>query len=307
MLAPVPTRPAADRADPCGRLLPILAGVLILKVTAGIVANYAGYFPPDFRVDFLRGRGPYFFGPYRWAFYAHILAGPATLVLGLILLAASARRRFPAAHRVLGRAQVLLVVLVVAPSGLALATRAAAGPVAGVGLGLLALLTAASAVAGFWAALRGRPAAHRRWMARCYLLLASAVVLRLTVGLATVVGFTPPWLDPLATWMSWLVPLAIFEGLGRVGRSPLGVGSAGARDQGRLADRRQRRGGLEELDGAVEAGDVPAPVVRVPGLEVDPPQPGGVGVERGHPGDGVGRVGFDHGERRRRVARDLGA
>jgi Predicted membrane protein (DUF2306) len=56
-----------------------------------------------------------------------------------------------------------------------------------------------------------RFADHRRWMWRCYLLLCSAVVLRLIGGLATVTGVTAPWLDPVANWMSWLTPLAAFE------------------------------------------------------------------------------------------------
>jgi hypothetical protein len=30
-------------------------------------------------------------------------------------------------------------------------------------------------------------------------------------GLATVTGATATWVDPLATWMSWLVPLTAFE------------------------------------------------------------------------------------------------
>jgi hypothetical protein len=48
-------------------------------------------------------------------------------------------------------------------------------------------------------------------MWRCYLLLCSAVVLRLIGGLATVTGVAAPWFDPLAIWLSWLVPLAAFE------------------------------------------------------------------------------------------------
>lgn len=52
---------------------------------------------------------------------------------------------------------------------------------------------------------------HRRWMWRCYLLLCSAVVLRVLGGLGTVVGPVGPWYDPLATWLSWLAPLAVFE------------------------------------------------------------------------------------------------
>jgi hypothetical protein len=200
-----------DRTKPLGRLFSALAAGIILKVTVGVVRSYASYFPPDFRVDFLRGRQSYFFGAYRWAFYAHLVSGPLALLLGLALVSETVRHRLPSCHRVLGRIQVLIVALLVAPSGLAMAFRAAAGPVAGIGLGVLAILTAATALVGGRLAMRRRLAEHRRWMWRCFLLLCSAVVLRLIVGMATAVGLTSAWVDPLATWLSWLLPLAAFE------------------------------------------------------------------------------------------------
>ncbi len=224
--------PRPDRSKTLGRLLAAIAGVLIVKVTLGVIGNYASYFPPDFRVDFLRGRESYFFGGYRWAFYAHLASGPVALLLGLVLVGEPLRRRWPAIHRVLGRVQVLLVVLVVAPSGLAMAFHPAAGPVAGIGLGTLAILTAATALVGARMAMRRRFAAHRRWMWRCFLLLCSAVVLRLIVGLATTIGHPPDWFDPLATWLSWLVPLAVFEVLERLARPPRRAGVQSALPDG---------------------------------------------------------------------------
>jgi small-conductance mechanosensitive channel len=188
-----------------------MAGVLVLKVTASVLSNYRGYFPPDFTSDFLHGRDGYFWGGYHWAFYAHILSGPVSLVLGLILVADSSRARFPRWHRYLGRVQVACVLLLVTPSGLWMAYHAAAGPVAAVGLAALAVATATCAALGTRSAVRRRFADHRRWMWRCYLLLCSAVVLRLIGGLATVTGIAPLWLDPVAIWISWLVPLAAFE------------------------------------------------------------------------------------------------
>src|SRR6185312_7281095 len=115
-------------------------------------------------------------------------------------------RRFPKWHRCLGRIHVANVVLLVTPSGLWMAGYAAAGPVAAVSLAALALATATCAALGARAAGRRRFADHRRWMWRCYLLLCSAVVLRMIGGLASVVG-APGWIDLPATWMSWLVPL----------------------------------------------------------------------------------------------------
>jgi uncharacterized membrane protein len=194
-----------------GRILTLLAGVLIVKVTTSVVSNYHNYFPPDFASDFLRGRELYFLGVYQWAFYTHILSGPVSLILGLILIGERSRARFPEWHRYLGRVQVVCVLLLVTPSGLWMANYAAAGPIAAVGLAALAIATATCVALGVRSAVSRRFADHRRWMWRCYLLLCSAVVLRLIGGLATVTGLTAPWVDPLATWMSWLVPLTAFE------------------------------------------------------------------------------------------------
>ena len=193
------------------RILAFVAGALILRVTASIVSGYPGYFPPDFSSGFLRGREGHFWGAYRWAFYTHILSGPVSLVLGLFLVVSGTRARFPSWHRRLGRLQVACILLLVTPSGLWMATRAAAGPISGIGLGALAVATATCAALGARGAIARRFVDHRRWMWRCYLLLCSAVVLRLLGGLATVTGILATWVDPLASWVCWLVPLAVFE------------------------------------------------------------------------------------------------
>lgn len=193
------------------RVLTLLAGVLILRVTLSVVSNYPSYIPPDFTSDFLRGREHHFLGVYPWAFYTHIISGPISLILGLFLISKQSRTRFPSWHRYLGRLQVACVVMLVTPSGLWMAYHAAAGPIAAVGLAALALATATCVTLGARSAVLRRFTDHRRWMWRGYLLLCSAVVLRLIGGLATVTAMTAPWVDPLATWMSWLLPLTAFE------------------------------------------------------------------------------------------------
>ena len=199
------------------RILTFLAGVLILKTVVSVASKYYNYFPPDFASDFLRGREGHFWGAYSWAFYTHIVSGPVTLVLGLFLVSPISRSRVPTWHRRLGRVQVACVLLLVAPSGLWMAYYAAAGPIAAVGLATLAIATASCALLGVRAALGGRFADHRRWMWRCYLLLCSAVMIRLIGGLATVTGMTAPWVDPVATWMCWLAPWRCSNG-GRGGQ-----------------------------------------------------------------------------------------
>jgi hypothetical protein len=193
------------------RLLTLLAGLLVVKVTTSVLSSYEDYFPPNFACEFLRGREPHFFGVYQWALYTHILSGPVSLVLGLILIGERFQARFPKWHRYLGRVQAVCVLLLVTPSGLWMAFHAAAGPVAAAGLATLAIATATCMLLGVKAAVSSRFEDHRRWMWRGYLLLCSAVVLRVLGGLATITGVSALWVDPLMNWMSWLAPLAVFE------------------------------------------------------------------------------------------------
>jgi hypothetical protein len=48
-------------------------------------------------------------------------------------------------------------------------------------------------------------------MARSFVLLCSAVVLRVAGGLATVAGVQSEWFDPVASWACWLLPLTAYE------------------------------------------------------------------------------------------------
>ena len=193
------------------RLLQLAVGLLICKVVVGIIWNCRYYFPPDFSSDFLRGRQSYFFNGYHVAFFAHIVSGPCAMILGLILLSDTVRRRWPRWHRVLGRIQVACVLLIVAPSGLWMSSRAETGAVAGFGFAALAIATGTTVAMGWRAAVRRRFGVHRIWMLRCFLLLSSAVVLRLMAGLATVLSIEGDCIYPASAWLSWLLPLAAFE------------------------------------------------------------------------------------------------
>jgi Predicted membrane protein (DUF2306) len=209
------------RIDPCNMqnsrstklqsLLTLLAGLLILKVTVSVILGYRNYFPPNFEADFLRGRQAYFFGAYQWAFYTHIASGPVSLILGLILISEQFRMRFPQWHRSLGKTQTVVVLFLLAPSGLWMAFHAETGAVAAIGFSGLAIATGTCALFGWQSAVKRRFAEHRRWMWRCFLLLCSAVVIRLIGGLATVTDVGGAWSYPLAAWASWLAPLAAFD------------------------------------------------------------------------------------------------
>lgn len=193
------------------RLLVGAAILLVLKVAVGVVIGFRHYVPPDFNSDFLLGREAYFFGVYSWAFYAHLVAGPTSLIVGTILVSERFRRWAPAWHRRLGRMQVACVLLLLVPSGMWMARYAMTGATAGLGLGVLAIATGFCCAAGWRAAVARRFDEHRRWMWRTYLLLCSAVVIRMIGGLATVLQIDAEWVYPVSVWVSWLGPLAVFE------------------------------------------------------------------------------------------------
>lgn len=189
-----------------------LAIVLILRVLATILANYPDYFPPNFDSLFLQGREFTFVGTYQWAFYVHIFSGPVVLFNGLILLSDYVRRRYGGLHRFLGRVQVGVLLLLVLPSSAVMSRHAFGGWAAGLSFLLLSAATAGCAIVGVVHARRRRYDQHRRWMLRCYVLICSAVALRLISGAAGLVGVpSPERAYVVAAWCSWLLPLAAYE------------------------------------------------------------------------------------------------
>lgn len=192
-------------------ILKCLTTLLLFKVLVSILSNYPDYFPANFQSDFLLDRERYFHGPYQIAFYAHIIVTPLVLISGMILMSESIRNRFPSKHRLLGRIHIAAILFIVAPSSLWMAAYAYTGQLAGAGFMVLTILTAIAAVFGFRSAIARRFQSHRRWMTRCFLLLCSAVVLRLVAGLSIVTDADPVRSYQFAAWASWIVPLTLFE------------------------------------------------------------------------------------------------
>jgi uncharacterized membrane protein len=100
-----------------------------------------------------------------------LLVGPFQFLPGL-------RRRWPKAHRTLGKVYVA-ACLAAAPAGLLLGLGTAAGPVAQWAFGTLAVLWFAATARAFWLATQERFAEHRRWMVRSFAMTFAAVTLRL--------------------------------------------------------------------------------------------------------------------------------
>lgn len=197
-----------------------LAVALILRVLVTILLNYPDYFPPNFSSLFLQGREATFQGTYRVAFYVHIFSAPIVLFNGLILLSESIRIRYRNLHRTLGRIHVAILLLLMLPSSVVMCRHAFGGWQAGISFLLLSLATATCAVIGVIHARQHRYAQHRRWMLRSFVLICSAVMLRLISGAAGLIGVSSPEnAYAIAAWCSWLLPLTIFEIVNRLPES----------------------------------------------------------------------------------------
>jgi hypothetical protein len=150
---------------------------------------------------------------------AHFFGGGLALLLAPFQMSEWIRRRFPRLHRLSGGLYVG-GVLIGGLAGLSLARHAQGGAATGVGFGLLALAWLVTTGIGLGHALAGDLARHRRWMWRSIALTASAVTLRLILGVGLGALHLPfPQVYLLAAWGSWTFNLAVCELLLRWPRS----------------------------------------------------------------------------------------
>lgn len=203
---------ASNRLRLLTRVLYLGIVLVSAKVFLSILYQYQWYFPPDFDASpFLAGRRFTFTGLYRIAFYVHIAAGPLALMLGTILLASGRLARWKRAHRILGKTQLLVILATVVPSGLVMSVQAYAGPIAEIGFMVQSILTGVTVVVAAAFARTGNIISHRVWAIRCYVLLWSPLLLRVIAGWMIVTGMESVWTYRINAWLSWLLPLFLFE------------------------------------------------------------------------------------------------
>jgi uncharacterized membrane protein len=141
----------------------------------------------------------------------HVVGGVTALLVGPFQFVRLIRTRWPAFHRATGRIYIIACAIG-APSGFMLALGSTAGPVAGSGFALLAVLSGAFTWLGYRAAVERRFGDHREWMLRSYALTSAAITLRLM--LPTAVFVLDQEFDAayrVIAWLSWTTNLALVE------------------------------------------------------------------------------------------------
>ena len=228
------TREPSSRLETMKRIAFWLLVVLFFKVLGSIMLEYRNYFPANFDANFLFGREAFFNGSYRFAFYAHIISGPITLLIAAFLMFSGKRKSLRHWHRKLGKTLAYLVLLVMLPSGFVMATRAMTGPIAGAAFFVLTFITAFSVIVASWHASQRRFAIHQVWATRSFILLCSPMLLRMMTGATIVFDVEGEWTYRFAAWGSWLIPLTVFE-VRRLFRRRLVCGSLNDLSKGALS------------------------------------------------------------------------
>ncbi|MEV0049423.1 DUF2306 domain-containing protein [Saccharopolyspora shandongensis] len=155
---------------------------------------------------------------------AHVLFGSVAILSCCFQVWPAFRRRYPVAHRWIGRAYVFAGVLPAAVMAMVIGAVSPFGPVARVSNVLLGLVWFGCTVAGWRAGRARRFGDHRKWMVRSFVLTVSTVTNRVWAVVASVVlgpqlettfggneQYLMSTIGGLTTWLGWVVPLILAQ------------------------------------------------------------------------------------------------
>lgn len=151
-----------------------------------------------------------------WGLRVHVAASGVAMLVGAFQFFKPLRAKAPSLHRWTGRIYVLACV-VGGLAGGAIALSSTAGPVAGWGFFMLAVLWVPFTLLALAAAMRRDFVAHERWMIRSFALTFGAVTLRLQLPLAGYMGaqgWIPSdfvWSYQYIAWLAWVPNLIVAE------------------------------------------------------------------------------------------------
>ena len=149
------------------------------------------------------------FDPY--GLQTHVAASGVAMLVGAFQFYKPLRAKAPSMHRWIGRIYVAACVI----GGLAggtIALSSTAGPVAGWGFFMLAVLWVPFTLMAWVSAMRRDFNAHERWMIRSFALTFAAVTLRIYLPIASIMNHGFP-LDAyrIIAWAAWVPNLIVAE------------------------------------------------------------------------------------------------
>jgi uncharacterized membrane protein len=140
----------------------------------------------------------------------HLAGGTVAIIFGAFQVNSRLRAKFLPAHRWLGRAY-LVAVVVSGVGGLILARNSDGGLVGHFGFAMLAVCWLFATLNAYRHIRAGDITTHRAWMYRSYALTLAAVTLRIYLPLFQIAGYGFDVAYPLISWIAWVPNLLIVE------------------------------------------------------------------------------------------------
>jgi Predicted membrane protein (DUF2306) len=181
----------------------LLVGVVAARFLVHYALPYFGFDPAYFKG----------FWPHRMRLILHICGGILTLCCGPFQFWTGLRSRAMTLHKWTGKLY-LAGVIVGALGGYSLAIYSKPE---GYGLAIMVMCTAwvLTTATAYAAIVRGFVNLHKEWMVRSYLVTFAFVTIRLMIdnlpGLVAHLGESLPERVINVVWISWLVPVAVYE------------------------------------------------------------------------------------------------
>ena len=189
-------------------LVKIILFIIILFVGVLIVIKSLEYAHPDFSTGFIASKKKVFDGIFKWGLYGHIILTPILLLISSILIFFSLEKKYKKTHRILGVFYVFVVLFLDGPCSFILAINAnTLGAV--IPFILLTLLWMFYTFKALMFAKKKDFKKHQQMMTRSYLLLISAILLRIYGYIAVVHLETYDYVT--IVWLSWVPQLFVYE------------------------------------------------------------------------------------------------
>jgi uncharacterized membrane protein len=142
----------------------------------------------------------------------HALVSFVLLLTSGTLIFFRIEQYYPTVHRLAGKFTVVLAILVVVPTGFILSFHALGGILGKLIFALLTLLSLISISLGFYFAIKRSIPIHRKWMLRFFILLTSAIWLRINLFICFQVKWVISESDYLwCAVLSWVPQLLLLE------------------------------------------------------------------------------------------------
>lgn len=146
-----------------------------------------------------------------WGLRVHVAASGVAMLLGAFQFFKPLRRKAPSLHRWTGRVYIVACVVGGLAGGV-IALSSTAGPIAGWGFFMLAVLWVPFTLMAWVSAMRRDFNTHERWMIRSFALTFAAVTLRIYLPIASIMNHGFP-LDAyrIIAWAAWVPNLIVAE------------------------------------------------------------------------------------------------